>query len=162
MHSLDMLLAALISFAAQIPALFYFAAYSDRNGRIGIYGLWAILMGSVCGIPDYEQRVAIAYQRFNHATAQIFIAMMGTERLCSQSYLAQRCVILAHRWAIKLALFRGARANSGNSLARYIWQSDLDKRIHRFGLHTDLALCACLRDRPPRLLNSPGLLAGGS
>ena len=73
----DMLLAVLISSAAQIPALFYFAAYSDRNGRIGIYKLGAILMGlwafAVFPIMNSGSLLLITLAL---CTAQIFIAMM--------------------------------------------------------------------------------------
>jgi|TARA_B100000768_G_scaffold150624_1_gene145435 metabolite-proton symporter len=47
----DMLIAVLISTVCQVPALFFFAAWSDRHGRRGVYkwgaivtGLWAFVM----------------------------------------------------------------------------------------------------------------------
>ena len=47
----DMLFAVLVSTMAQVPALFFFASWSDRHGRRGIYkmgaivtGLWAFVM----------------------------------------------------------------------------------------------------------------------
>ena len=73
----DMLLAVLISSAAQIPALFYFSAYSDRNGRIGIYKLGAILMGlwafAVFPIMDSGSLPLITLAL---CVAQVCIAMM--------------------------------------------------------------------------------------
>ena len=41
----EMLIAVLASSVIQIPALFYFAAWSDRHGRHGIYKTGALLMG---------------------------------------------------------------------------------------------------------------------
>ena len=73
----DMLLAVLVSSSAQIPALFYFAAYSDRNGRIGVYKLGAILMGlwafAVFPIMNTGSLVLITGAL---CLAQVFLAMM--------------------------------------------------------------------------------------
>lgn len=73
----DMLLAVLVSSSAQIPALFYFAAYSDRNGRIGVYKLGAILMGlwafAVFPIMNTGSLVLITAAL---CLAQVFLAMM--------------------------------------------------------------------------------------
>ncbi|MGB0997937.1 MAG: MFS transporter [Pseudomonadales bacterium] len=73
----DMLLAVLVSSSAQIPALFYFAAYSDRNGRIGVYKLGAVLMGlwafAVFPIMNTGSLVLITAAL---CLAQVFLAMM--------------------------------------------------------------------------------------
>ncbi len=73
----DMLLAVLISSAAQIPGLFYFSAYSDRHGRIGVYKLGAILMGlwafAVFPIMNTGSLLLITLAL---CVAQIFISMM--------------------------------------------------------------------------------------
>jgi metabolite-proton symporter len=41
----DMLIAVLLSTICQVPALFFFASWSDRHGRHGIYKLGAIVTG---------------------------------------------------------------------------------------------------------------------
>jgi MFS family permease len=73
----DMLLAVLISSAAQIPGLFYFSAYSDRHGRIGVYKLGALLMGlwafAVFPIMNTGSLLLITLAL---CVAQVFIAMM--------------------------------------------------------------------------------------
>ena len=143
----DMLLAVLISSAAQIPALFYFAAYSDRNGRIGIYKLGAILMGlwAFAVFPIMNSGVLLPFcartmHRANFHRDDVWTPGGFAHRVIQRRGALFWCIAGLSNWRY----FRWrSRANSGNSLARYIWQSDLDKRIHRFGLHTDLALCAC-------------------
>ena len=72
-----MLLAVLVSSSAQIPALFYFAAYSDRTGRIGVYKLGAILMGlwAFAGFPIMNTGSLVLITGAL-CLAQVFLAMM--------------------------------------------------------------------------------------
>ena len=73
----DMLLAVLVSSAAQIPALFYFAAYSDRNGRIGVYKLGAVLMGLwAFAVFPIMNTGSLPLITLALCVAQIFIGMM--------------------------------------------------------------------------------------
>ena len=73
----DMLLAVLLSSAAQIPGLFYFSAYSDRHGRIGIYKLGAILMGIwAFAVFPIMSTGSLPLITLALCVAQIFLSMM--------------------------------------------------------------------------------------
>lgn len=73
----DMLLAVLVSSAAQIPALFYFASLSDRRGRIGVYKLGAVLMGLwAFAVFPIMNTGSLLYITVALCLAQVFIGMM--------------------------------------------------------------------------------------
>ncbi len=73
----DMLLAVLVSSAAQIPALFYFASLSDRRGRIGVYKLGAVLMGLwAFAVFPIMNTGSLLYITVALCFAQVFIGMM--------------------------------------------------------------------------------------